>query len=489
MEKSSFFNSINHDRRYKAEDWAEYFKSFIGNGVFPNPSTSLQVIASNEMTVQVMAGKAWINGYFYLNTDNLNIKLDNADGQLNRIDRIVVCWDLSERKMSVKVKPSTYSADPTPAQLQRDATKYEIALADVYVGKGATEIRQNNITDLRLNSELCGVVTGVVKQIDTTDIHNRVNVEIEEVKGELSQYKQDEKALFDSWFESIKNILSGDVAGNLTSQIQENKTNIQANTQAITENAESIRQLNANVGQLNEEKIKQLAGENISSISHTFNSVNYDDDNLYNAGINIDANSGILAWANWSHSFYKIEKQSGKIIFYANANFKGKTINYVLFKNSNFIEFIGTVEKQTEIILQTNSENKAELVTKTYTQGSITFKTDRVEARYGGAGGRELIATKPIDLSRFSRIRMYGRFVLESPDVGEVYAGYFGVIKPETVNNLALNPNSSFLASKRISGINSTGYLEIDISKITGEYNVGAFGYSQWDTYRFEILK
>lgn len=307
--------------------------------------------------------------------------------------------------------------------------------------------------------------------------------------SDLETFKQNQKEIFDNWFSLLKNQLSGDVAANLATQTQENKTKIDSNTQAITENAESIRQLNANVGQLNEEKIKQLAGENIFSISHTFTSVNYDDNNLYNAVMNIDANSGILAWANWSHSFYKIEKQNGKVIFYANADFNGKKINYVLFKNSNFIEFIGTVEKQTEIILQTNSENKAELVTKTYTQGSITFKTDRVEARYGGAGGRELIATKPIDLSRFSRIRMYGRFVLESPDAGEVYAGYFGVIKPETVNNLALNPNSSFLASKRISGINSTGYLEIDISNITGEYNVGAFGYSQWDTYRFEILK
>ena len=28
MEKSSFFNSVSHDRTYRAEDWAEYFASF-----------------------------------------------------------------------------------------------------------------------------------------------------------------------------------------------------------------------------------------------------------------------------------------------------------------------------------------------------------------------------------------------------------------------------------------------------------------------------
>ena len=49
MEKSSFFNSVSGDRKYKAEDWASYFASFIGNGVFPVPSTGLQVVAGNGM--------------------------------------------------------------------------------------------------------------------------------------------------------------------------------------------------------------------------------------------------------------------------------------------------------------------------------------------------------------------------------------------------------------------------------------------------------
>ena len=56
MEKSSFFNSVSHDRTYKAEDWAEYFASFIGNGVFPVPSTGLQVVANDGMKLNVKTG-------------------------------------------------------------------------------------------------------------------------------------------------------------------------------------------------------------------------------------------------------------------------------------------------------------------------------------------------------------------------------------------------------------------------------------------------
>ena len=144
MEKSSFFNSVSGDRKYKAEDWASYFGSFIGNGVFPVPSTGLQVVAGSGMQVTVKAGKAWINGYFYNNTSDLSLTLATADGVLNRIDRIVVRWDLTNRVISVKAKSSSYSASPTAPAVERDADIYELAIADVYVGAGVTAIIQSS---------------------------------------------------------------------------------------------------------------------------------------------------------------------------------------------------------------------------------------------------------------------------------------------------------------------------------------------------------
>lgn len=66
-EASRFFNAVDGDRVYSAADWAEYFASFIGNGVFGSPSTNLQVSPGDGMNVSVAAGLAWINGYFYTN--------------------------------------------------------------------------------------------------------------------------------------------------------------------------------------------------------------------------------------------------------------------------------------------------------------------------------------------------------------------------------------------------------------------------------------
>ena len=63
MERSSFFNAElkgeEYDRVYLAEDYARYFASFIGNGVFADPSNNLQVQATGAMNITLKEGKAW----------------------------------------------------------------------------------------------------------------------------------------------------------------------------------------------------------------------------------------------------------------------------------------------------------------------------------------------------------------------------------------------------------------------------------------------
>lgn len=266
MEKSSFFNSISHDRRYKAQDWAEYFASFIGNGVFPVPSTGLQVVVDSGMNVIVKAGKAWINGYFYYNTSDLTVALATADGQLNRVDRVVVRWDLTNRTITTAVKSSAFSASPSAPALQRDADIFELAIGDVFVGAGATTITQSNITDQRYNTALCGIVVGVVEQIDPSAITaqfdnffelyralitDEYNAYVARVSGyendaaadyetflqSLVDYEASARAEFEAWFEGIKNTLSGDIAGQLTLEVEDLQARVAA-LEAAIENAD-----------------------------------------------------------------------------------------------------------------------------------------------------------------------------------------------------------------------------------------------------------
>lgn len=206
MERSSFFNAVlsgeTYDRVYTAEDYARYFGSFIGNGVFPTPSTNLQVVAdSTSMDIALKAGKGWINGYFYENTEDLTLNVPVADGVLNRIDRVVLRLDFINREIKAYVKKGTFASSPVAPSLVRNSDMYELGLADIRINKGITKIVQADITDLRQNNNYCGLVAGVLKQIDTTDL--------------FAQFQ----STFDIWFEAIKGQLSTDAAGNLQSQI------------------------------------------------------------------------------------------------------------------------------------------------------------------------------------------------------------------------------------------------------------------------------
>lgn len=223
MEKSFCFNSVDGDRKYKAEDFRDYFASFVSNGVFPNPSDGLQVIANSGMSIIVKQGKGWVNGAIYINTDDLILNIDAADGVLNRIDRVVLRMDTVGRAITAQVKKGTATSTPTAPELQRDADGYEIALADIAVGKGITAIIQANITDLRLDNNLCGIVHGIIDQVDTTTIFNQYVSWYQHITAEseddVDTIKQQLQQSFDEWFATVQDTLDGDTAGNLLNLI------------------------------------------------------------------------------------------------------------------------------------------------------------------------------------------------------------------------------------------------------------------------------
>lgn len=171
MIKSGFFNSMNGDRKYDASKFAEYFASFIGNGVFPD---SLQVISNNNMTITVKSGKAWINGYILINDADYILNINVADGVLNRIDRIVLRYDVVDREIRLEVKQGTFAASPIAPALQRDADAYELCIANITVSAGSVSITQDKITDTRLNIDLCGKVDTLIAG-DYLNVINAVN--------------------------------------------------------------------------------------------------------------------------------------------------------------------------------------------------------------------------------------------------------------------------------------------------------------------------
>ena len=172
--QSYFFNAIlndgTYDRIYNAEDVTSYLDLLVGNGVFPNPSTMLQVRASSGMNVIVGAGAGWINGHKLINTADLTLTLDASDVLLNRIDLVIFFVDFTQRTMGIDIKKGTLAASPVAPTLQRDTSRYEMCLARITVDKQITAITSAMITDTRGNSNVCGYVQGLVQQADTSTL-------------------------------------------------------------------------------------------------------------------------------------------------------------------------------------------------------------------------------------------------------------------------------------------------------------------------------
>ena len=188
--QSYFFNAIQsegvYDRVYNAEDFASYLNLLVGNGVFPTPSTQLQVRAGSGMQVIVGAGSGWIDGHKMVNTSDFTLTVAASDVLLNRIDAVIFYVDHNTRSMGIEVKTGTVSATPSAPAMQNDENRHELCLAQITVKKQITAITTSMIKDTRGNSNLCGYVQGLIQQISSTTLFEQF------------------QAIFDEWFEAVQ---------------------------------------------------------------------------------------------------------------------------------------------------------------------------------------------------------------------------------------------------------------------------------------------
>ena len=212
-ERFSFFNSVSGDRKYKAEDWAAYFSTFVSNGVVLKTNATLKVSANGgSMSVTLGTGEAIYNGYRYENTESLTLAISTAHASLNRIDAIMIRWNRNIRAMNAYVVQGTPATSPTAPIPARTADIGELCVATIYVAAGATSIAQSVITDTRLNTTVCGIAT-MIGDLDTTTLYAQI-------EAALATFQSTQEAGFEAWFENVQETLSGDTAGNLLNLIQ-----------------------------------------------------------------------------------------------------------------------------------------------------------------------------------------------------------------------------------------------------------------------------
>lgn len=195
-----YFNSVDGDRTYNADQMSEYFDGLVSNGVYESVEGGLQVLASEGMTVAVQTGRGVINCKWLKNDSVLPLDITAAHALLNRITSVVLRLDIVNRLMEIDTKDGTNASSPEPPALQNDSEAIELCLANIYVAAGATSISQANITDMRPSSS-CGWVTGLIEQVDTSTLFLQYQAAYENYYATMT-------AEFEEWFDTLSNKLN-----------------------------------------------------------------------------------------------------------------------------------------------------------------------------------------------------------------------------------------------------------------------------------------
>lgn len=252
-----FYNSLDHDRVYDAEQVSSIFDGIIGDGIFMSIGEKFMVKAAGDMQFTVGSGRAWFDHTWSLNTAKLTFTLPPADALLNQIYLVILRVDHreSERKNTITYKASTPATNPVVPTLTKTELTKEYPLAEIYVGKGVTAITQANITN-KIGTSECPFVTGIIDTMDIDDLVDQWGTQwqewfastqsqqlqwtteqrtafiewmnaqqadfenyISEFESGMDDFQSANEGEFNEWFDNVKDQLSEDAAGNLQNQI------------------------------------------------------------------------------------------------------------------------------------------------------------------------------------------------------------------------------------------------------------------------------
>lgn len=157
-----------YDRAVDSEFLRAVFAAYFSDGIFYKPTNALQVVAGTGLQVQVNPGICHIRGAMGIETETRTLTLEAADA-LPRIDTVVARLDLSlaVRSIELYIVKGTPSSNPQRPALTRDATIWELGLADIAVAANSNTVTQSAITDTRLDTERCDVVAQTIGSLDT----------------------------------------------------------------------------------------------------------------------------------------------------------------------------------------------------------------------------------------------------------------------------------------------------------------------------------
>ena len=232
---SGFYNSVNGDRKYDAEQLSSMFDGFISEGVFATCGEAFAITPGTGLRVVMAPGRAWLNHRWVHNDAPLSIDIPANSASVGyKLHAIVLDVDVRDDVRGASagvVSCNTVFTEWTPPMSDLHVYMYDYIypsvkhtnerkqyiIAFVLVGPNETSINPSNIfyrvgkkTDYHKYHP--NFVTGLVDTITSEVFLNRM----ESSYAAKLKSNTDE---FNAWMATLKATLATNVATSLTSRV------------------------------------------------------------------------------------------------------------------------------------------------------------------------------------------------------------------------------------------------------------------------------
>lgn len=177
---------------YNAEDAETYLSTRISGIYATDDCFDLSITA--DRTVTIGPGLAWVRntrfaGKSICNREVLELTIPMADSSKPRTDRIVLRYDKAENKSELAVKTGTPGSAAAAPDVVQTELVYELGLYTVSVAAGSTVIKTADVTDTRLNEQVCGLMRDGVTGLPTAQIARQADALLDAIKAEYRGVK------------------------------------------------------------------------------------------------------------------------------------------------------------------------------------------------------------------------------------------------------------------------------------------------------------
>ena len=276
MWNSGFFNSVNGDRVYNADQMSAIFTGLITDGVYASVGNKLAVQPNSGMTIQIATGRGWFGQRWVDNNSEYLHTLEASDVILNRYCAVCVRVDTTDggRKAEPYFKYSEYATNPAKPTMERTETIKEYCLAYVLIKAGATSITAADIEDTRSNEALCGWVSGLIEQLSSATL--------------FDQFTE----IFYNWFNGLGDLINENTETMLVGALPQNLT-VELSANGWVNKAQSVTVTGMNstksvIVQANDETVEAYNNAGVKCTSQDANALVFTCDTVPSGTIKVN---------------------------------------------------------------------------------------------------------------------------------------------------------------------------------------------------------